>query len=169
MLAAVAAALAACAGNIESGPVGSGFFSSPSWSILSSTKDMELDQSRPVAPEDFVDASGRCAGVAVAAAGEAAAGDAGSVQQPLLGGVALSMTECQVAQRAGTPAKIDLSADEEGERKVVLTYLAGNWPGIYTFRAGRLKEIERVAAPPPPAKPVRKRKAPRRATNPPAR
>jgi hypothetical protein len=39
----------------------------------------------------------------------------------------------------------------------VLTYMTGPWPGIYRFSAGRLKEVERVAAPPPP-KPAKKKK-----------
>ena len=36
--------------------------------------------------------------------------------------------------------------------------MSGNWPGIYRFSGGRLKEVERVAAPPPPPKPVAKKK-----------
>jgi hypothetical protein len=142
-----------------------------------SSQDAELEQSQAVAPEDFIEADGRCAGAppsAVAAApnagaasveasGSAAAGPAGEAPaQPLLGGVALGMTECQVARRAGQPASVEIGAGEEGERKVVLTYPTGSWPGIYTFRAGRLKEIQRVAAP-EPVKPLRKRKAPSRA------
>ena len=49
------------------------------------------------------------------------------------GGIALGMTECQTVQRAGTPSNVAISAGEKGERKVVLTYLSGPWPGIYTF------------------------------------
>ena len=55
-------------------------------------------------------------------------------------------------------------AQADGERKVVLTYLSGPWPGIYTFSAGRLKVVDRVAQPEQP-KPARKRgKSPRPAT-----
>lgn len=85
-----------------------------------------------------------------APAGEPPAGSAG------LGGVALGMTECQVVRRAGLPGNINISAGNKGERKVVLTYLAGNWPGIYTFDAGRLKIVDRAPEPPAAAKPRKK-------------
>ncbi len=55
------------------------------------------------------------------------------------GGIALGMTECQAVQRAGSPNNVAIGAGERGERKVVLTYLSGPWPGIYTFNDGRLK------------------------------
>jgi hypothetical protein len=81
-------------------------------------------------------------------------------QQPggsaMLGGVALGMTECDVVRRAGMPGNINIGAGDRGERKVVLTYLNGNWPGIYTFDAGRLKVVDRAPEPPAPAKPARK-------------
>jgi hypothetical protein len=49
----------------------------------------------------------------------------------------------------------------------VLTYPSGPWPGIYTFAAGRLKTIDRVAQPEPP-KPARKKaRSPRTASAPP--
>jgi hypothetical protein len=129
--------------------------------------------SAPVTPEDLVDASGACAASAVAAAPAPAqdsatgtiAGDLGSqnVQSPpVLGGVALGMTECQVVQRAGQPGKVEISADPNNDRATVLTYMTGPWPGIYKFSVGRLKEVERVAEPPPPKlakKPVKKKKA----------
>jgi hypothetical protein len=62
------------------------------------------------------------------------------------------MTECQTVQRAGTPSNVAISAGEKGERKVVLTYLSGPWPGIYTFAGGRLKVVERAPEQPKPAK-----------------
>ena len=88
----------------------------------------------------------------------------------VMGGIALGMTECQAVQRAGRPGNIAISAGEKGERKVVLTYLTGVWPGIYHFSDGRLKEIVRAPAPPEPVKPVKKQKAkkpvkPKTATN----
>ena len=49
-------------------------------------------------------------------------------------------------------------AGERGERKVVLTYLSGPWPGIYTFNDGRLKVIERAPEQPKPAKAAPKKK-----------
>ena len=74
------------------------------------------------------------------------------------GGIALGMTECQAVQRAGSPEQVAISAGEQGDRKVVLTYLSGPWPGIYTFNDGRLKVIERAPEQPKPAKAAPKKK-----------
>ncbi len=74
------------------------------------------------------------------------------------GGIALGMTECQTVQRAGSPSNVAISAGEKGERKVVLTYLSGPWPGIYTFNDGRLKVVERAPEQPKPAKAAPKKK-----------
>jgi hypothetical protein len=68
------------------------------------------------------------------------------------GGIGLGMTECQVIQRAGSPNSVSITAGEKGERKVVLTYLAGPWPGIYGFTAGRLNVVDRAPEQPKPAK-----------------
>jgi hypothetical protein len=38
----------------------------------------------------------------------------------------------------------------------VLTYQSGPWPGVYTFAAGRLKVVDRVAVP-EQAKPAKKK------------
>ncbi|MBX6328990.1 MAG: hypothetical protein IRY89_10470 [Pseudolabrys sp.] len=73
------------------------------------------------------------------------------------GGIALGMTECQVVRRAGTPNSVTVGADDKGERKVVITYAGGNWPGVYHFQSGRLKEIEAVPTPEKPAKPATKK------------
>src|SRR5262249_45775551 len=67
------------------------------------------------------------------------------------GGIALGMTECQTVQRAGVPANVSISAGDKGERKAVLTFLSGPWPGIYTFTDGRLKVIDRAPEQPKPA------------------
>jgi hypothetical protein len=69
----------------------------------------------------------------------------------VLGGVALGMTECQVVRRAGRPGNISIGSGAHGERSVTVTYLAGTWPGIYHFDAGRLKEIDSVPEPQRPA------------------
>ena len=80
------------------------------------------------------------------------------------------MTECQTVQRAGGPSSVSISAGEKGERRVVLTYLSGPWPGIYTFADGRLKVIDRAPEQPKPAKgpskktPKKKSGAPKTAT-----
>ena len=76
----------------------------------------------------------------------------------ILGGIALGMSECDVVRRAGTPGNVAISAGARGERKVVLTYLSGTWPGIYTFDAGRLKVVDRAPVPETPAQPVKKQK-----------
>jgi hypothetical protein len=163
----LAAGLSACSGDTQLFSKDTGIFSNISKIGTSSTlssKDTELDSTRPVTPEDFVDASGQCAfAIAAEVPGSAVGTPAGDLAtapapaQPVLGGIGLGMTECQVAQRAGQSGKVDIGADETGERKVVLTYLSGPWPGIYNFVGGRLKEIVRVAEPPPPPKPVRKK------------
>ena len=72
---------------------------------------------------------------------------------PVAGGIALGMTECQTVQRAGTPSNVAISAGEKGERKVVLTFLSGPWPGIYTFAGGRLNVVERAPEQPKPVSP----------------
>jgi hypothetical protein len=77
---------------------------------------------------------------------------------PVLGGIALGMTECQTVQRAGQPGNVNISAGDKGDRKVVLTYLSGPWPGIYTFDSGRLKVVERTPEQAKPAKATTKKK-----------
>lgn len=72
------------------------------------------------------------------------------------GGIALAMTECQAVQRAGIPSNVSISVGDKGERKAVLTFLSGPWPGIYTFADGRLKVIERAPEQPKPATPTKK-------------
>lgn len=67
------------------------------------------------------------------------------------GGIALGMTECQTVQRAGSPTNVSISAGDRGERRTVLTFLSGPWPGIYTFADGRLKVIDRAPEQPKPA------------------
>ena len=76
----------------------------------------------------------------------------------IMGGVALGMSECDVVRRAGLTGNVNIGAGEKGDRKVVLTYLSGTWPGIYTFDGGRLREIARAPEPPPSAKPPVKKK-----------
>jgi hypothetical protein len=88
----------------------------------------------------------------------------------VMGGIALGMTECDAVRRAGHPGNVAIGSGERGDRKVVLTYLTGVWPGIYHFSDGRLKEIVRAPAPPAPVKPVKKKKTkkpakPKTATN----
>jgi hypothetical protein len=82
---------------------------------------------------------------------------------PVAGAIALGMSECQAVQRAGTPSNVAISANERGERKVVLTYLSGPWPGIYTFIGGRLNVVEVAPDQPKPPKAAPK-KTPKKKT-----
>jgi hypothetical protein len=68
------------------------------------------------------------------------------------------MSECDVVRRAGLAGNVNIGAGEKSERRVVLTYLTGTWPGIYTFDAGRLKVVDRAPEPPPSKRPPVKKK-----------
>jgi len=160
-------------------------FQKPDWAVASTSADASAQLSpKPVAPEDLVGVDGRCAATATAPAPTAEppdlpvgsiAGDlahapmpeatpASAYQQPgapqLVGGVALGMSECDVVRRAGLPGTVDVGAGQGGNSKVVLTYLSGPWPGIYTFDSGRLKVVDRApVAPAPPQEPPKTKKA----------
>lgn len=150
--------------NMEFFPNRGQIFKTQDWGTGASKAVPDFVSSRPVSPEDYVDAAGHCVVQAQppGAAVGTAAGDLGTAttapaeQTVAPGGVALGMTECQVVSHAGQPGQVDIGAYEGGERKVVLTYMSGPWPGIYTFSAGRLKVVDRVAQPEPP-KPARKK------------
>jgi len=78
---------------------------------------------------------------------------------PVMGGIALGMTECQAVRRGGQPTSVNIGAGDGGQRKVVVTYLSGPWPGIYTFYSGRLKVVDAAPVPEKPkAKPKHKKK-----------
>ncbi|MBS0246741.1 MAG: hypothetical protein JSR61_08980 [Proteobacteria bacterium] len=149
-------------------------------------KNFALGPTGPVGPEELVNADGSCAPPApenAAPASPAApasaqadrpvgsmAGDlagepmsassAAAGSAPVLGGIALGMTECQAVRRAGTPSNVAIGTGDNNVRKVVLTYLSGTWPGVYTFESGRLKVIDEVPQAQKPAKkkPVAKKK-----------
>jgi hypothetical protein len=74
-------------------------------------------------------------------------------------GIALQMTECQVVQLTGYTDRVEIGANERGQRTVTLSYLSGDRPGIYRFIGGRLASMERVAEPPQPKKPQRPAKS----------
>jgi hypothetical protein len=111
---------------------------------------------RAITAADVVAPDGQCA--PEPASTPATAGAQDQPASPVLGGISLRMTECEVVRRAGPVEKVDLAANERGERSVVLTYLRGPAPGIYRFTAGRLLSIER--APETPPTPEKPRKAP---------
>jgi hypothetical protein len=186
--AALAVALGGCSGGssfdmskVNLVPKTSDIFTTPDWARPAANNVGDLGPTKPVGPEDLVSADGACPpappepGQAQAAAAPppanaavgTPAGDLGSAQAPLdpnapqaVGGIALGMTECQAVRRAGQPSNVAISAGNNGERKVVLTYLTGSWPGIYTFNAGRLKVVEAAPGQEKP-KPVKKKPAKR--------
>lgn len=153
------------------------------------SKNFTLSPSGPVGPEELVNADGSCAppapetpapaSPAAPAAAQAdrpvgsMAGDlagapmpaspspASDASPPVLGGIALGMTECQAARRAGTPSNVAIGVGDNNQRKVVLTYLGGTWPGVYTFVAGRLKVVDELpeAQKPAKAKPKKRSKS----------
>jgi hypothetical protein len=157
-------------------------FVKPDWAQPDSvSRTAELGPKGPAGPDDLVGADGRCgvgAQMAQAPAQPPADRAVGSVagdlsgapmpaaapgapdpgQPQVVGGIALSMTECQVAQRAGLPGNVAINTGDRGERRVTLTYLSGPWPGIYHFSDGRLREIDRAPLPPEAPKPPPKKK-----------
>ena len=54
---------------------------------------------------------------------------------------------------SGQPQSVNVSANERGERKVVLVYAGAERAGTYEFTTGRLTSLERGPEPPPPPKP----------------
>jgi hypothetical protein len=116
---------------------------------------------RSITAADLVGSEGQCSAAGPEQAAAESGGAAGQAQSapPMLGGIALQMTECDVVRRAGPVEKIDLGANERGERSLVLTYLRGPWPGVYRFAGGRLVSMERAPGPPPaPEKPQKAKK-----------
>ena len=140
-------------------------FSSQDWATATKATGPDLIAPAPAPAEELVDANGHC-GVQAAQTDVAVgtvAGDLGTssitpqaAAPTIAGGVALGMSECQIVARAGQPAQVNIGTDSGNERKTVLTYNGGAWPGIYTFSAGRLKDIQGVAQVEQP-KPVKKK------------
>ncbi len=99
----------------------------------------------PVSANQMVDASGACPAMPAATPIAAPATAEGPAAEPLLGGgVELGMTECDVVYRAGAPSNVQLGANPNGVRSLVLTYNSGPRPGIYRFEGGRLMDMDRV-------------------------
>jgi hypothetical protein len=180
----LAAGLGGCApqlsGLTEAGESGwfsrpMNLFSKPEWAHLSNANGDAISVG-PVAQSDLVGPDGQCgaasaeAQAAVPASTPAPAAGAGfqggleggrggaSAPVGAGGGIALGMTECQAVRRAGTPSHVAITAGEGGARRVVITYLTGAWPGIYTFESGRLKVVD--AAPVQERKPEPKKHRP---------
>jgi hypothetical protein len=112
----------------------------------------------PVTAADLVDANGSCAG-------------ADASIPPVPAAIALDMTECDVAKRAGVATRAEIGTNDRRERTATLTYTGGDRPGIYNFIEGRLKSMElgpdQPAAPKvakKPAKPAKRAAEPSRVT-----
>lgn len=114
-----------------------------------------LTPNKPVGAEDLASPDGACAGMPSAA--QLAESNAASAQMP--GVVALGHTECDIIRSVGAPDNVNQSANERGDRLVVLTYTHGNRPGIYTFTSGRLTMVERAPEPVKPQRPANRRRA----------
>jgi hypothetical protein len=82
--------------------------------------------------------------------------------------VGLGMPECGLVQLLGPPEKFDIGANERGDRLAVLVYSHGERSGRYSFSAGQLTSIERIAEA-APAKPVKPAKPPAKPVKKPAR
>jgi hypothetical protein len=126
-----------------------------------------LTPNAPIKPDDLVTAEGACPGMPPpggppADANALADGAAGAPPQAApppapTGTVALGHTECDVVRGIGAPDNVNLSNGPGGGRVAVVTWLHGPRAGIYTFRAGRLAEIERGPDVEPPPKPVKQK------------
>jgi hypothetical protein len=155
----------------------SGLPSLSSSSTARQRASLHFENSGPVPPDQYVDGAGQCSASAVPAAPatpapatpqtgpatpghEAAVPAAAGEAQVAAGGVALGMTECQVVGHAGQPSHVEISGGEGPDRKTILTFQSGPWPGIYTFSGGRLKVVEEIPnlkpAKPAPKKRIKK-------------
>ena len=70
-------------------------------------------------------------------------------------GVGLGMTECELVRLAGPTDRIEIAANERGQRTAVITYPQGERAGVYRFTAGVLVSVERSPEPPKRAGPQR--------------
>ena len=147
--------LAACASD-PAQPTGkvSDVFATPEWAKANQAR---AAAARPITQADLMNQDGSCAAQAAPAATDGvapASSDAndalaGTGQLPTVtGAVALGMTECQVAERTGSPDNFNITA-EGTDRIATMTVTRGAWPGLYRFRGGRLVSIERIDVPAP--------------------
>lgn len=169
-------ALAACSGDAELFPKsGSAIdlgLTRPEW-IMSGG---DHGKTRVVSAVDLVGPDGSCAGDPAASPGSQAlnfqagpqapsspnanpAPPANPAPAPVLRGVALGMTECEVVRILGRTERVEISANERGQRSLTLTYPQGSRPGIYRFAAGRLVSVESAGEPPAPQNPAKKKAA----------
>jgi hypothetical protein len=133
-------------------------FRAPDLSVIApkTMATLRETQLKPVSNEDLVDTEGRCSGVPFGPDPNLPSNLRQDNIPALPGAIGLDMTECDVVKRAGHPGRVEFGTNEHGERTVVLTYMSGQRPGIYSFASGRLKSVERVAEPQPPPKPQKR-------------
>lgn len=166
---ALALALAACSAD-------SGLFSKSDSKIDATFAPNQVAKGeakqRVVRADDLIDASGGCAGQAAPAAPQTLNFTAGPQSgpatptaappqapgAPVRTGVSLGMTECEVVRALGHTDRVEIAANERGQRSVTLTYLTGAQPGIYRFVAGQLVSLERAGEAPAP-QPVKRKPA----------
>jgi hypothetical protein len=126
------------------------------------------DQSRPADPNSLVSPNGACppppamampAVSAAAGPGVMPNGAPPDAAAPSLLGapIALGMTECDVVDRAGAPAAVQIGTNPNGDRTALVTYNSGPRPGIYHFERGRLMDMDRVATAAPEPKVMKKK------------
>jgi hypothetical protein len=132
--------------------------------------ELQETKQKPITANDLISPNGACPSrpmppqmqpaVAVPAApnNPNAPSAVATSADPLLGeGVALGMSECDVVERAGEPASIQIGRNPNGDRTALLTYQSGPRPGIYRFERGRLTEINELDNPPPPPQTAKKK------------
>jgi hypothetical protein len=174
-LAAACAAAAGCSSttkvdeNSEWFSKPADFFATPDWLKNQAPRNFSL--APKISPDDLMTADGRCAGMDAAPSDESlsenslaekpASPAAVAPLSGVEGGIALGMSECEVARRAGRPDNFEFGSNERGERALVLTYLGGYRPGIYRFVGGALRSIERGPEPAPAPKPVKPARKPK--------
>jgi hypothetical protein len=166
---ALALALGACSGD-------SGLLSKESkfdFSLPMAKASKEAPTQRVVTAEQLIGANGRCAGeeapqalnftagpqTGAATPSAPPPGAANGGAPPVRTGVSLGMTECEVVRALGHTDRIEISANERGQRSVTLTYLTGERPGVYRFVAGQLVSLERAGEAPATPKPAKTKAA----------
>ena len=65
-------------------------------------------------------------------------------------GIGLGMRECELVRLAGPAERVEIGANERGQRTAILTYPQGERAGVYRFTSGVLVSIERSVEPPKP-------------------
>lgn len=58
--------------------------------------------------------------------------------------IGLGTTECDVVKAAGHTDRVEISSNEAGGRRVVLSYSRGDHDDVYQFEDGRLRSIQRI-------------------------